>query len=289
MPIKDQYPMPASPNLDRRAKLCGVLALVTLIAGIVTASAGKLPTRRALPEGVKSPTLALELIRPGTPVIQIAASPAEENQLRKGVYTDFAFIPAYALFFVGVAFFSSQHVPKVGRLLAALIAVAAIGAATADVFENIGMLAVLNHVPGAAPRTASLWKWGLLFLAIGGSAPAFVDRAARPFRWVLGWAGAIVAVAAAIGGLAGTILRGADGLIGHDTMIEAAAARTGLTLLVAAVFFMTRVTLRDGVLPALDRLAEYHALSWLVDWPSADRDEVIGEPLVERLSEKAVE
>ena len=79
---------------------------------------------------------------------------------------------------------------------------------------------------------------------------------------------------AGIQGLAGVML-------GNDQLIEAASGRLGATFLLAVLFLQTRVTLRDGLVPALDRLAAWGPFPKLAEWPSGDGNEAVGLPVVD--------
>jgi hypothetical protein len=273
-------PFRTAASSDKRALVCGWLALAAVVLGAAVVSVGSLPTHRALPDGVRSPVLALELIRSPTRLGDIASTADEQRRLRTATYVDFAFIASYTAFFVALGAFTATAVPSVGKPLAVVIVGAAIGAALFDVMENRAMLALLQGASSAAPRGPSLWKWRLIFIAVAMSAPAFVDRAAPPFRRTVGYVGALGAVAAAIQGIVGTSAAMSRGEIGDARGIESAAGWLSSTLVLATVFFLTRRTLRGGVLHALDRLAATRALHWLVDWPTPDRDDVVGAPVV---------
>jgi hypothetical protein len=262
-------------------KTCGWIGAVTIAAALWTSSAGRLTWRHPLPEGVKSPILALELVRDPALVDQIArphvpsGSDArdEPEQLARSIRIDSAFIAAYAAFFacLGYLMWTTMRLPF--RALAPIVAVAGVAAAVFDVRENFAMLRLLDHAQ-ADPRWPSLIKWRFVFLAVACSAPVFVDRGARPLRRWLGYAGGALALAGAFQGMYGTFTE-------NDALVEVGAGRLFTTFLIAVVFLLTRDTLRDGLAAALDRLAARPALAWIAEWPSSDKDHTVGPPVVE--------
>src|SRR5438093_935809 len=197
-------PSRSTASADRLAAICGWLGVAAIVLGAWTASAGNLRGRRPLPEGVRSPILALELIRAGNVLPEIAPTGPEQRQLAKSIKIDFGFIAAYTLFFVAVGVFASAAAGRVGKRAAFVIVAAGIGAALFDVLENRAMLALLDHRAGPAPRVPSLWKWRLIFVAVLASVPVLIDRTARPFRQIVGYLGVVFAVAASLEGLVGT-------------------------------------------------------------------------------------
>ncbi len=267
---------------DRLALVCGWIGVAAIVLGAWTSSAGAVRPRRPLPEGVSSPILALELIRTPSALSDIAPTEGEQQQLAKSIRIDYAFVAGYALLFAAIGLFSWTSVGTFGRRTAVVVVVAGLGAALFDVLENREMLALLNHRVDASPRIFSLWKWRLLFLTVLASAPVFIDRSAPTFRRLVGYLGVIVAVAASVEGSIGAWVTTETGIVGNDKLIEAAARRVSTMLLIAVFFLLTRRALREGVLKALDRLAELRMFAWMVEWPSRDRDEPIGDPLIDQ-------
>jgi hypothetical protein len=271
-------PFRAAVSADKRALVCGWAGLAAIVFGAAAMWAGTLHAQRALPDGVTSPILALELIHSPTRLSDIAPTDADRQQLREAVRLDYLFIAAYAAFFVAVGAFAAAALGSAGKSIAIGIVVSALAAAAFDVLEDRGMLRLLDGVSDAAPRVASLWKWRLLFVAAALSAPVLVDRRAPPFRQVIGYVAAIAAIFAGVQGVVATAVRTASGLVGDSKLIEVAAGHLVTLLVLSVLFFLTRRTLRDGILPALDRFSTWPAVAWLVDWPTPDRDEVVGGP-----------
>jgi hypothetical protein len=268
----------ASANRYRWAALAGMLALV---AGIATGLAGQLPSAHTLPDGVKSPILALELIRQPDQLDQIvgaengAANPAESQQahratLARAIKIDFGFIAAYAAFFALTGWLMLRQWPRVP--VGALVMLFGMVGAVFDIRENLAMLNLLANVR-AFPRPESLWKWRLLFAATMSSVPVLVDPRAPLFRRTLGYLAALLGIIACTQGLSAAFA-------GSDRSIEGAASGLNLTFLLAVIFLGTRRLLAKGLLPALDRLTEWSALAWLKDWPASDQNQTVGEPVV---------
>jgi hypothetical protein len=263
-------PSAASTNLFRWSALAGALALS---AGFITARTGQL-SHRTLPGGLKSPTMALELLRTADELDRIAPpndaagqvvdrQPDDRERLRRAVQVDFAFIVAYAAFFAVTGLLMLAVWPRVPA--GALLVLLGIAAALFDVQENREMLDVLAG-GAAVPRWASLWKWRFLFAASLVAVPILVDRATPLFRRTLGYVGVLLGIIAGVQGLFA-------GYEQNDQLIEAAAGKLTAMFTLSVVFLATRRVLGDGVLPALDRLASWRVLGWLKDWPSKD-DEV---------------
>lgn len=256
-------------SLFRWSAFAGALALLT---GFVTMGEGQLSPRQ-LPEHVKSPILALELIRAPELLDQIlqpeitasvvtAAQRDDRAQLKRAVDVDFGFIVAYAAFFALSGLLLIGLWPSVP--IGVLVILFGVVAAVFDVLENRAMLDVLTTGHGA-PRPVSLWKWRLLFAASLMAVPMLIDRETPLFRRTLGYVGAILGVIACMQGLFAIYEQ-------NDRLIEAAAGSLNGMFILAVIFLATRRVLEKGLLPALDHLATWPVLAWLKDWPSKDDD-----------------
>lgn len=272
----------APASIPKLAIACGWVGVVALVLAIWTTAAGSLPARHPLPEGVQSPILALELIRDPRLLDQIArpdvetprgdsAAPAprrERERLRNSIQIDFGFIVSYAAFFSIVGYLIwAVAIPPFGGV-GLIAAGSAIAAAVFDVLENLAMLRLLRNDLAAHPRPVSLVKWSLVFVAVIASAALFATRKEPPLRRAIGILGGLLALVAGIEGLYGAIN-------GNDKLIEAASGRFGAVFLLTVIYLLTYNALRDGLLPALDRLAAWKPLSWLTQWPTADDNETI--------------
>ena len=113
------------------------------------------------PRGIANPVVALQMARDVTEVDAIlseAPSPDREA-MRIKQYLDFVFIPCYAALFIALAW-------TFGSRAARLAGACGVAAAVADVFENIGILRVVNASLAQtsqamidAIRVPSLIKW----------------------------------------------------------------------------------------------------------------------------------
>jgi hypothetical protein len=280
---------PAYSNL---VAACVVAGLIALMLGAWTSSIGTLRPRRPLPYGVQSAMFALEMLRAedlsALPTIVRPPAPAdnaartgfpaldEPKQVVQAIQIDFAFIGAYATFLVliGLSAARSWTLP-----LGLLIIASSIGAAIFDVQENLAILRLLDGLSGPLPRGYSLIKWALLFLAVAAIAPTLIDRTTPPFRRWLGYAGAAVGAVTGIEGLIGIRYR-------SDQVIESAGGRLAIAFALTLLFVSTRRTLREGLLPALDRLARLPLLHELAAWPSRDVGHGVGPSVYEKGFEK---
>src|SRR3989442_7572585 len=156
-----------------RASAWAGLAVLTVAIGLAVAGNFKPP--RKLPEGVHSPTLALELIRDGSTVSSILR-PDEHANMARAVSIDYLFIATYTIFFtlLGVVLFANGGW---WRLLGAMAIVAVIGAAVSDVRENRAMLDLLAGKPPRLPRPVRLPKWRVVFIAPRALAPPVLGAA----------------------------------------------------------------------------------------------------------------
>jgi hypothetical protein len=176
-----------------------VAALAAICVALVIVLNGKPDFSSATrpPRGIANPVVALQMARNVTEVDAIlseAPSPDREA-MRIKQYIDFVFIPSYAALYIALA--------RVFRHRLAYIAAACgVVAAVADVFENIGILGVVN-APLAlttqgmvdAIRTPSLIKWTLVWIATAIFAWLFLQGAG----WLRRSIGVLDAVAAALG------------------------------------------------------------------------------------------
>jgi hypothetical protein len=264
---------PVSPKVPLAAFWAGVAAA---IIGLWTAAPARLRPDRPLPEGVRSPMLALELLRerdrarvadfvdpPDLAVSDAGATAAhdrparEHEQLLDAVRRDAYFIAAYDTFLT-----------LAGTLLirtpfgAPLVAAANV-AAYYDVEENRRITGVLHGWSGPVPREPSIKKWTFVFISFLLMTPALLVRRGSIFWRTLGLAGAAFAVIGAVEGLLSII-------DANDQLLESAAGRLTVAFACATLFFGARGVLADGVLPALDRLAATRWLGWLSRWPPSE-------------------
>jgi len=244
--------------------------LATLAIGAFVSSAGRL-TVRPLPEGVRSPILALELMRDRALLPLVVRNAADSAALVRSIRIDFLFIAAYTAFFAILA----RALMVCGwRIIGAVAIVVIAAAGVFDVVENMTMLSVLESSGTGIPRYYSLTKWALIVTTLAIVANVFVDRRTTALRRWVGYTAAALAWFVAVEGAYAVIK-------GDDKLLEAAAQRMGTAFLLAEFFLATARTLEGGVLRALDRLAAYRLLRPLVDWPTGEEgDETVDLPRV---------
>jgi hypothetical protein len=278
---------PPASNDGRRATLvraCGWAGSLMVVLGLVTSAAGTLWPPRELPQHVRSPILAIELLRPGARLDQfvrdddsIAVTEMglrlhnERDTLATAVRLDFAFIAAYAAFLI---LFGAVARGRTKRALGAVVIAGTLTGAVFDAIENVRILQLLRDVSAPLPRGPSLVKWWSLFLVTAAMALLTFDRAAPVLRRWTGYLSAIVGLAAAVGGLYGLVHA-------NDKIIETAVGRLAVAWFLAYVFVATERTLRDGLHRALDRLAEWPVFKHIAAWPATAAGETVGDPIGE--------
>jgi hypothetical protein len=245
---------------DRTERICAWVAFVAILLGATASNTHSFKVR-LLPDDLNSPILAMELLRSPADLPSVVGNPSDTKNNRKGVERltkiDFAFIFAYGSLFT---FVSLRLWQRSCSLAALLVLGAGLGAAVFDVLENLAIFRTLECLC-TTPRFPSLIKWTLTFITLIVVAPVFVDSTLKPLRRTIGVLAAAVCVTTGIVGLAGILLR-------VDPLIEKGAAFMGLGLLFGWLFFATRATLRNGLVSALNRLAEIPGFKQLSTWPS---------------------
>jgi hypothetical protein len=274
------------PAFSKLVVACVFAGIAALVFGVWTSRAGTLRPRRVLPHEVHQPMFALEMLRDterdrlpeivrppraDEEAVPGFVPPNEPQQMIKAVQIDFGFIASYGTFLVLVGWLARR---SASPILAFAIMASGLGAAVLDVRENIALLNLLRNIPGPLAREASLTKWMLLFIAAACIAPTLIDRQTSTFRRWLGITGALVSLATAAQGLYGRAQE-------IDLVIESAGSRLSLAFLFALLFMSTRRTLDQGLLPALDRLAQLPLLRQLTTWPSPDINETVGTSVYE--------
>jgi hypothetical protein len=246
-------------RIARVEVLAAWAGLVVVLFGAVLQSFGDFGTHQ-LPNGVSSPVLAMELLaKPDylPSVVGGSAMPNDRAVMARTVRLDYAVIAAYTVFLVliGVLRFVQGH-RSAGVLVSALVVVAA----GFDVLENRAMLGLLEGMT-SVPRTWSLVKWSLLFVAIGIAAPAYCDRSLPLVRRLIGYTACVLSMLAAVFGITGVLVK-------TDSLLEVGATIMTNSLIIVLVFLASGRWLAAGLLDALNRLARTSWLGWLKDWPS---------------------
>ena len=255
-----------------------------VVLGLATSSAGRLWPPRRLPEQVKSPILAIELLRSEAQLPEVVhdrddvavaliglGQKDDRTRLKGAVKWDFAFIGAYVGFLI---LFGVSSGRASWRALAFVVIAGGITGAFFDIVENIRILTLLDGASTPLPRGASLLKWRALFLVTAAMAPLTVDRKSPALRRWLGYSSTILGLVAAVGGGLGVSYD-------NDRMIETAGQRLAMAWFFAYLFASTRYSLANGLQAALDRLAARPWLNRIAVWPDADHDETVGSPVVD--------
>jgi hypothetical protein len=260
--------------------VCAWFAFLTISVGItmgLVADFGK----RKLPHGLHSPVLAMQLTRSdGEDVAKIlgpAGDPGDDRpQMIRQIELDWLFIGFYTTLFtfVGVLLYRRGN-----RRLGLIIGLLAVPAAVLDVLENLAVRGLLGSsgdlaMPAtfleiaardSAPRVWSLAKWAIIFLLLILTTPIYLDKNVPVFRRSIGFITGGFALIAAILGFCG--------IFSHtDALIETGVKFMVFSLFGGFVFFATHSWLADGLLPALDRLANRKWLRKLATWPSNEED-----------------
>ncbi|MBK7073491.1 MAG: hypothetical protein IPH44_14430 [Myxococcales bacterium] len=152
------------------------------------------------------PIIAFELARDGRDLVALFGPPgACRDRMVAAMDTAnvvdlAAFLPAYALFLA--AWFACRRgaAPRAARLGAAIV----VGAALADVLENVCLLALTPGLDPASPWLARLpWVTGVKWLGLGAAATVAAAIHARGGRW--GRLGAALCALAPLATVAATI------------------------------------------------------------------------------------
>ena len=161
-----------------------------------------------------SPVLAIELVRSADEVRSILRDPKGDHNrevMRQQIREDWYCIATYWLYFLGMGAILARCTWPGARWLAVAVALTATSAALCDVFENLGILRVLDTEPGnlndtmaRTIRGASLAKWGLFAVVSGLLSPLFLAYRGRPIlprilSTLAGWAMATAALLGFVG------------------------------------------------------------------------------------------
>ncbi len=167
-----------------------------------------------VPGSLHSPIVAMELVRSPAEVRSLLRDPMGQHNrdvMRKQIRLDWLFIGTYWLLFslLGLVLLNCRW--PGARLLGVVVVLGAFAAAQWDIFEDLGILLVLdtpvgdlNETMPANIRTASLVKWGLLSLVEAGLAFLFLAYGRKEwFPRLLTTAAGLSFAAASILGLGG--------------------------------------------------------------------------------------
>jgi len=193
------------------ALTCALLIIALVgIAGWMTATQ-KFDPEPIVPRGLGSAILGVELASSAAEAHGLFRDPFgchNRDVFRGQIYEDWYFIGTYWSLLAGLGGLLAFR-PSIGwRLLAAVVVLLATGAAIFDVFENQGILAMidlipqdLNDVAAVKTREASLVKWGFFFAALGPISLVFpgCKSVGRDARVLAALAGVCLLVASVVG------------------------------------------------------------------------------------------
>jgi hypothetical protein len=170
-------------------RIIGVLASLVLVGAIIMGVVGAMEFKpRTLPGdqtgGFSGPVMALEFVET-TEQAHAILDPNNREPMRRQIYLDFAWILFYALLYVTISALLARRNCPWASYLAAVAAIAGVGAAAFDVVENLIMLRVVNDpaisqstLAGLHIRDTAIVKWTLSFVTLAILAVTFygLDR-----------------------------------------------------------------------------------------------------------------
>jgi hypothetical protein len=171
--------------------------------------------------GIPDPVLALQMAHDLKDVDAVLGeSPSADREvMRTKQYEDFGFIGGYACLYLALSQLLARKYPH-ARMIAAVAAIAGLGAAAFDVIENFAILRIVDVKLAATTQSMidavhhpAMIKWALGFIALGLLSTYFLWDPRRTAKVV----GAIDAAAGILGSIAlydNVLLVPAAGLIG---------------------------------------------------------------------------
>jgi hypothetical protein len=155
-------------------------ALLMAVLGGLQFEPGALPAART--GGFARPVMALEFVETTDQVGLILDQNNHHNRpaMRNQLYIDFVWLGCYGLLYLALSYLLARRNCPWARYLACVAAVCGAGAAAFDVWENVGMLQVVNDpmmsqsmLASLHIRDASIVKWTLSFVTIALLAVTF--------------------------------------------------------------------------------------------------------------------
>ncbi|HEU4834400.1 MAG TPA: hypothetical protein VFS90_08300 [Pyrinomonadaceae bacterium] len=176
-------------------RLVGVLALlvvvVALLLVIVSRQFEPLPSGQKLPGGFSKRGAAMQFVQTTADVDAVLGTDKSLNSaiMHRVLGIDFWFIGLYALLYASISRLLMKRNCPWARYLGFIALVAGLGAAVADVRENMSILQLLGETPYQQTTVnmindAALLKWTLTFVAIALLAIAFQDLESRLAHWI---------------------------------------------------------------------------------------------------------
>ncbi|HKO98841.1 MAG TPA: hypothetical protein VJU86_17710 [Pyrinomonadaceae bacterium] len=168
-------------------RMIGILSLVVLAGALLMVVLGSFQfnPKKLVPAetgGFGAPVMAMEFVETTRQVAAILDKNNSQNRgaMRTQIYIDFVWILSYWLLFLAISYLLSDRNCPWAFYLAAVAAVSASGAAAFDVWENLGMLSVVNNaaitqeqLSALHIRDAAVVKWTLVFVSMAILATAF--------------------------------------------------------------------------------------------------------------------
>jgi hypothetical protein len=214
-------------------------------------------TSPKVPEGLKRPGVAMELVTADAEIAGLANSDVNRKTFKAlQRWDELLFIPVYVLSFGSAGMFASKALTR-GRWLGIVIIALVVAAAGFDYVEDERILSALKSLNGAAGISwAAYRKWGLLFAMLVCFMPFFLRRWNSGTLRVLGVPFALYTAFSGIVGVVSCVYE-------RRPQIEDVAAA-----LAAPVIFVMLVGLfhRSGM-DGLNRLSNWPVLKQLVAWP----------------------
>ena len=248
--------------IERLRKICCWLAFALIAASIWMAILENGLRDPKLPDGMKNPGIAMELVNTPEEVRGLANNPQNLQTLNLlQVWDERLFIPVYVLFYGagGIFAFRSQRQSWLRWFGVAIVVLVAVGAMV-DYFEDqaiFGALSDPDHANATDISRTSYVKWGLLYAMLACFVPLFLRRWQSATLRVLGLP---FAVYAGFSGVTGVL----SCFAGSRQLVESTA--TGLAAPV--LFFMPFLALfHEGAMEGLNWLGNLPLLKILISWP----------------------
>jgi len=256
-------------TIARLESLCAWVGFAVLALGW-WASGSSAFRARPVPGDLLSPIIAVELMPVPTDPADLqkelgkilgALDSPRRAEMARITGRDNYFVIAYIALFVLLGLLLWREGWRVPAVLVALLG---LGGGIFDLMENGAILTALaGHA--VTPRPWAVWKWGLLFAAVGLLSFAYLRPVPPAVRRSIGRLAAVLSILSAIIGLGGIAFR-------VDPLIESGAQLLTTSLLVGWIYFATHAWLANGFLAALDRVGDHRWLRWLTNWPSDEAD-----------------
>jgi hypothetical protein len=260
-----------SPWWTRTGYILGILTLSLGVFMSIQLSEAFGPS--GLPHGLKQPMLAMELAENRADVKQTVRGlpgctefPCKQRtaEMQQQQSYDYLFICLYTSFFLYLGVLSFHFGDSALKAIALLLVIAVLAGAWFDWLEDGNILRALGSGSEPQMRFDAYWKWLLLTLAAGMTAPMFLFWKTRSLLLLVVRALIVVSSVA-------TMLFGLWGFVARDDLrIEAAAQLLSGGLLLCTLFLAMERLWRNGTHGALDLLASMPILRAIARWPADD-------------------